>query len=96
MRITMLIFRIIFFAKIEFNFNLMDFKGTLSPVTHARDGARSLESVRQTILISLGESLSVFIELYLSHPCEVCLIVVSKTCMTRSRRAVRAFVRLDL
>ena len=63
----------------------------MSPVPHAHDGARSLESVRQTILISLGELFSVFIELYLSHPCEVCLIVVSKT---RSRR-VRAFVRLD-
>ena len=66
----------------------------MSPVTHARDGARSLESVRQTILISSGESFWVFIELYLSNPCEVCLIVVSKTCMTRSRR-VGAFVRLD-
>ena len=67
----------------------------MSPVTRARDGARSLESVRQTILISSGESFSVFIELYLSHSCEVCLVVVSKTCMTRSGR-VRAFVRLDL
>ena len=74
----------------------MGFKGTMSPVTHARDGARSLESVSQTILISRGESFSVFIELYLSHHCEVCLVVVSETCMTRSGRAVRAFVRLDL
>ena len=55
----------------------MGFKGTISPVTHARDGARSLESVRQTILISSRESFSVFIEFYLSHPCEVCLVVVS-------------------
>ena len=38
-----------FFAKIELNLNLMGFNGTMSPVTRARDGARSLESVRQTI-----------------------------------------------
>ena len=74
----------------------MDFKETMSPVTHARDEARSLESVRQTILISSGESFSVFTKLYLSHPCEVCLVVVSRTCMTRSGRAVRAFLGLDL
>ena len=61
----------------------------MSPVTHARDGARFLESVRHIILISSRESFSVFIELYLSHPCEVCLIVVSKTSTTRSGRAVR-------
>ena len=68
----------------------------MSLLTHARDGARSLESVRQTILISSEESFSVFIEFYLSYPCEVCLVVVSMTCMTRSGRAERAFVRLDL
>ena len=50
-----------FFAKIELNLHLMGFKGTMSPVTHARDGAWSLESVRQTILILSGESFSVFI-----------------------------------
>ena len=38
-----------FFPKIEFNLNLMSFKGTVSPETRARDGARSLESVGQTI-----------------------------------------------
>ena len=58
-----------FFAIIEFNLNSMAFKGTTQPVTHARDGARSLESVRQTILISSGESFSVFIKLHLCHPC---------------------------
>ena len=65
-------------------------------MTYARDGARSLESVRQTILISSGESFSAFIESYLSHPCEVCLVVVCKTCMTKSGRVIRAFVHLDL
>ena len=38
----------------------------------------NIESVRQNFLISSGESFSVIIELYLSHPCEVCFIVVSK------------------
>ena len=51
----------------------MGLKGTMSPVTHARDGARSLERVRQTILISSGEPFPVFIELYLSNLCEVFL-----------------------
>ena len=73
-----------FLAKIEFNLHSMGFKGTMSPVTHARDGARSLESVRQTILILSGESFSVFIELYLSHPCEVGLIVVCASGLMRS------------
>ena len=45
-------------------------KGTMPPVTYARDGARFLERVRQTILISSGEPFSVFIDLYLSHPCD--------------------------
>ena len=38
-----------FLAKIEFNLHSMGFKGTMSPVTHARDGARSLESVRHKL-----------------------------------------------
>ena len=57
-----------FFAKIELNLHLMGLKGTMSPVTHVRDGARSHESVSQTILFSSGESFSIFIELLISQP----------------------------
>ena len=54
-------------------------KGTVSSVAHARDGASSLESVGQTISSSSGESFSVSIELYLSHPCEVCVEIYCRT-----------------
>ena len=56
-------------------------KGTISPVAHARDGARSFESIGLTISSSSGESFSVSIELYmyLSHPCEVCVEIYCRT-----------------
>ena len=62
----------------------------MAPVTHARDGARSLESIRQNHFNFVGRIVFGF------HPCEVGLVVVSKTCLTRSGRAVRAFVCLHL